>query len=96
MLHRHFCWSYYTRRGRRGSKGKRRKEVRLCRLPHECYPTRVTFAFFLKLNTIQLLCRYAASKDRRALDPPPVTELRIYDVRDAGNGTTQETEVDYR
>jgi len=40
--------------------------------------------------------KYAASKDRRALDPPPVTELRIYDVRDAGNGTTQETEVDYR
>ena len=45
---------------------------------------------------IQPLCRYAASKDRRALDPPPVTELRIYDVRDTGNGTTQRTEVDYR
>jgi len=42
------------------------------------------------------LCRYAASKDRRALDPPPVTELQIYDVRDAGNGITQETEIDYR
>jgi hypothetical protein len=54
------------------------------------------FTFFSKLNIIRLLCRYAASKDRRALDPPPVTELRIYDVRDAGNGTTQETEVDYR
>jgi len=40
--------------------------------------------------------KYAASKDRRALDPPPVTELRIYDVRDAGSGLTQETELDYR
>jgi hypothetical protein len=40
--------------------------------------------------------KYAASKDRRALDPPPVTELRIYDVRDTGNGTAHETEVDYR
>ena len=53
-------------------------------------------SLFSNLNIIQLLCRYAASKDRRALDPPPVTELRIYDIRDAGNGTTQETEVDYR
>jgi hypothetical protein len=41
-------------------------------------------------------CRYAASKDRRALDPPPVTELHIYDVCDTGNGMTQETELDYR
>jgi len=40
--------------------------------------------------------KYAASKDRRALDPPPVTELRIYDVRHTGNGMTQETEIDYR
>jgi len=40
--------------------------------------------------------KYAASKDRRALDPPPVTELRIYDVRTAGNGVSQETEIDYR
>jgi hypothetical protein len=40
--------------------------------------------------------KYAASKDRRALDPPPVTELRIYDIHDAGDGTTQETELDYR
>lgn len=51
---------------------------------------------FLDLNTIRPLCRYAASKDRRALDPPPVTKLRIYDVRDSGNGIPQETEVDYR
>ena len=43
-----------------------------------------------------LLRRYAASKDRRALDPPPVTELHIYDIEDAGDGTTRETEVDYR
>jgi len=40
--------------------------------------------------------KYAASKDRRALDPPPVTELQIYDVRDDGNGMTQEAELDYR
>jgi len=40
--------------------------------------------------------KYAASKDRRALDPPPVTELHIYDVCDTGNGMTQETELDYR
>jgi hypothetical protein len=40
--------------------------------------------------------KYAASKDRRALDPPPVTELRIYDIRDTGHGVPQETEVDYR
>jgi len=40
--------------------------------------------------------KYAASKDRRALDPPPVTKLRIFDVRDNGNGTVHESEVDYR
>jgi hypothetical protein len=40
--------------------------------------------------------KYAASKDRRALDPPPVVGLRIFDVRDAGNGTTHDTELDYR
>jgi hypothetical protein len=51
---------------------------------------------FLKLIIVRLLCRYAASKDRRALDPPPVTELQIFDVRDNGNGSTIETEVDYR
>ena len=49
-----------------------------------------------ELNVTRLVRRYAASKDRRALDPPPVTELRIYDVRDSGNGITQETELDYR
>ena len=51
---------------------------------------------FFGLNIIQLLRRYAASKDRRALDPPPVTQLRIYDVRTAANGMSQETEIDYR
>ncbi|KAF9777833.1 hypothetical protein BJ322DRAFT_1025561 [Thelephora terrestris] len=40
--------------------------------------------------------KYAASKDRRALHPPPVVGRRIFDVRDAGNGTTHDTELDYR
>jgi hypothetical protein len=40
--------------------------------------------------------KYAASKDRRALDPPPVAELRIFDIRNAGNGIPQEAELDYR
>jgi hypothetical protein len=34
--------------------------------------------------------KYAASKDRRALDPPPVAELKIFEVHDSG-----EQEVDY-
>ena len=59
-------------------------------------PLDLSHSHLLKLNTIRFLRRYAASKDRRALDPPPVTELRIYDVRDNGDGTVHETEVDYR
>lgn len=40
--------------------------------------------------------KYAASKDRRALDPPPVAELHMYDIQDTGNGVTQGPELDYR
>ena len=58
--------------------------------------TQPDYSHLSKLNITTPLRRYAASKDRRALDPPPVTELRIYDIRHTGNGMFQETEVDYR
>ena len=52
--------------------------------------------YFLELNAIQLLRRYAASKYRHCLDPPPVVQLRIYDAGEVRDGIIQETEVDYR
>ena len=76
-------------RGGRSSKGERREEVRL--LPRTTGAARLWL-----IITRQLLCRYAASKDRRALDPPSVVGLRIFDVRDTGNGAAQHTELDYR
>jgi hypothetical protein len=59
-------------------------------------PLELGYPHFLNLNIPRLLCRYAASKDRRALDPPPVAGLQIFDVQYTGDGIPQETEIDYR
>lgn len=60
-------------------------------------PPDLGHSYFLETHHhLGLLYRYATLKDRRALDPPPVTELQIFNVSDTGNGVVQETEVDYR
>ena len=79
-------------------------EVQKANVGRKCVPfhhassatRRGPLPLFLKLSVVRLLCRYAASKEQRALDPPPVIELRVFNIRDTGNGTTQETEVDYK
>ena len=95
MRHWHVRRSHYSRGSPRDPKGQRRIKVRFFPVA-ALSPARPEPLLLFETKSIRFLCRYAASKDRRALDPPPVLDLRIYDVRDNGDGTAHETEVDYR
>lgn len=58
--------------------------------------------WLLALNVMQLVCRSQScidsfdkrlKVDRRPIDPRPIVTLRIYEVHDAENGTSQEEKI---